>query len=53
VGLVLIYQWGAYGAGVTALIANTMSLFLRWRGLIALLNELRNAVPPAPLNMPR
>jgi len=43
VGTILIYEWGVYGAALSALLANTVNLFLRWRGLSSLIRKLESS----------
>lgn len=42
IGTISIYEWGVYGAASSALLANTVNLFLRWRGLSTLIHKLKS-----------
>ena len=41
IGILLVYQWGLYGAVIGILLSNLANCLLRWRGLFLLMNEFK------------
>lgn len=41
IGVILVYQWGLYGAVVGMLLSNLANCLLRWRGLFILMNDFK------------